>query len=89
MAARKKREPDPPRQLMELEASLKAAAPGRLYVVRGEERYYVDFDRCLPYFMEHNGCGICAAACPYSRPEVRPRVLKSFERRRRSREESG
>jgi len=40
MAARKKKEADPPRQLIELEASLGERAPGRLYVVRGEERYF-------------------------------------------------
>lgn len=50
--------------------------------VRGEQKYYVDFDRCLPFFMENNGCGICAAQCPYSKPEVRPRLLSTFERRR-------
>jgi hypothetical protein len=33
---------------------------------------------CLPYFMEHNGCGICASRCPHTRPEVRPKLLARF-----------
>ena len=40
MAAKKKREADPPRQLSDLEAALGQSAPGRLYIVRGEERYF-------------------------------------------------
>jgi DNA polymerase III delta subunit len=40
MAASKKKEPDPPRQLADLAAALKGAEPARLYVLRGEERYF-------------------------------------------------
>ena len=39
-------------------------------MVRGVEKWYVDFDKCLPYFNETHGCGICIAACPWSRPGV-------------------
>lgn len=28
----------------------------------------MDFDKCVPYFNEHMGCGICLAACPWSQP---------------------
>ena len=38
--------------------------------VRGDEKWYVDFDKCLPFFNEHQGCGICIAVCPWSRPGV-------------------
>ena len=38
--------------------------------VRGEERWYVDFDKCIPYFTENSGCAICIAECPWSRPGV-------------------
>ena len=51
--------------------------------VRGVEKYYVDFDRCLPHFIDKNGCGICAAKCPYSRPQVRPKLLSKFEKQQR------
>ena len=37
-------------------------------MVRGVERFYVDFDKCLPYFSETLGCGICLAVCPWSYP---------------------
>lgn len=38
--------------------------------VRGVEKWYVDFDACLPFFNEHQGCAICIAVCPWSRPGV-------------------
>lgn len=38
--------------------------------VRGVERWYVDFDKCVPYFNDTLGCGICIAVCPFSRPGV-------------------
>ncbi len=40
-------------------------------LVRGVQRWYVDFDKCLPYFNEASSCAICIAVCPFSRPEVR------------------
>ena len=35
-------------------------------MVRGRERWYVDFDTCIPYFVENHGCGICISVCPWS-----------------------
>ena len=37
-------------------------------LVRGVEKWYVDFDRCVPYFAETGGCGICIEVCPWSEP---------------------
>jgi epoxyqueuosine reductase QueG len=37
-------------------------------MVRGTLKWYVDFDKCLPYFNETMGCGICLAVCPWSLP---------------------
>lgn len=37
-------------------------------LVRGERRYYVDFDRCIPYFVKTAGCAICIEVCPWSDP---------------------
>ena len=34
--------------------------------LRGVERWYVDFDKCIPYFVENHGCGICIGVCPWS-----------------------
>jgi Pyruvate/2-oxoacid:ferredoxin oxidoreductase delta subunit len=36
--------------------------------VRGFEKWYVNFDRCAPYFADTYGCSICVEACPWSVP---------------------
>jgi len=51
-------------------------------VVRGEVKWYVDFDKCVPYFNETFGCGICIAVCPWSRPGVAPRLAEKITKRR-------
>lgn len=38
-------------------------------MVRGEEKWYVDFDKCAPYFTKTYGCGICIEVCPWSEPD--------------------
>ena len=50
--------------------------------VRGVHKWYVDFDRCIPYFNETHGCGICIAVCPWSRPGTAPRLAARMLRRR-------
>jgi Pyruvate/2-oxoacid:ferredoxin oxidoreductase delta subunit len=35
--------------------------------VRGVDKWYVDFDKCFPYFAETYGSGICIAVCPWSK----------------------
>lgn len=50
-------------------------------IVRGVERWYVDFDKCIPYFAENASCGICIAVCPWTRPDVRPKLLATMTRR--------
>ncbi|MGB0385352.1 MAG: 4Fe-4S dicluster domain-containing protein [Ardenticatenaceae bacterium] len=50
--------------------------------VRGEVKWYVDFDTCIPYFNETQGCGICIAVCPWSRPGVAPKLANKMLRRR-------
>ena len=39
-------------------------------IVRGIKKWYVDFDKCIPFFNEHQGCAICIAVCPWSKPGV-------------------
>jgi ferredoxin len=51
-------------------------------LVRGERRWYVDFDKCLPYFNENMGCAICLAVCPFSRPVIGPRLAKKLSAKR-------
>ena len=36
--------------------------------VRGEHKWYVDFDKCIPYFVKTYGCAICIEVCPWSEP---------------------
>ena len=57
-----------------------AIAPQK-QMVRGVERWYVDFDKCIPYFAESASCGICIAVCPWTRPDVRPKLLATMARR--------
>jgi epoxyqueuosine reductase QueG len=51
-------------------------------LVRGERRWYVDFDRCLPFFNEHQGCAICLSVCPWNYPGVAPNLLQKLAARR-------
>jgi ferredoxin len=50
--------------------------------VRGDLKWYVDFDRCLPFFNETAGCAICLAVCPFSNPATGPGLVAKLERRR-------
>lgn len=56
--------------------------------VRGEERWYVDFDKCIPYFAENAGCAICIAACPWARPGIAANLLQKMTRRREGQAQS-
>ncbi len=51
-------------------------------LVRGEQRWYVDFDKCLPYFNEATSCAICLAVCPFSRPGVGAKLVGKLATRR-------
>lgn len=51
-------------------------------MVRGEMKWYVEFDKCLPYFMDYKTCGICLAVCPWSRPGVADNLVVKMARRR-------
>ena len=51
-------------------------------LVRGDDKWYVDFDNCLPYFNETMGCGICMAVCPWSRPGVADNLVAKMATRR-------
>jgi len=57
-----------------------AISPGK-QTVRGAEKWYVDFDRCLPFFNQHQGCAICIAVCPWSRPGVGLNLAAKYARR--------
>jgi Pyruvate/2-oxoacid:ferredoxin oxidoreductase delta subunit len=57
------------------------ALAGAKQQVRGVEKWYVDFDRCLPFFNQTHGCAICIAVCPWSRPGVGPRLAEKLAKR--------
>jgi ferredoxin len=50
-------------------------------LVRGATKWYVDFDQCIRYFVEHQGCAVCLPVCPWSRPGVAPRLAEKMTRR--------
>jgi epoxyqueuosine reductase QueG len=47
-------------------------------LVRGVEKWYVDFDKCVPYFSKTYGCGICIQVCPWSKPGRGPSLSKTL-----------
>ena len=51
--------------------------------VRGVEKWYVDFDKCIPFFAESFGCGVCVVACPWSRPGIADNLLHKLGRRKK------
>lgn len=51
-------------------------------LVRGVVRWSVDFDRCLPFFNEHQGCAICLSVCPWNRPGVADTLVVKMAARR-------
>ena len=50
-------------------------------MVRGVERWYVDFDKCIPYFGEALGCALCLAQCPWSRPRNSANLIQKLRKR--------
>jgi NAD-dependent dihydropyrimidine dehydrogenase PreA subunit len=67
------------------QACTRACPPGAILeqkqTVRGVERWYVDFDKCIPYFAEAASCGICIATCPWTKPDARPKLLATMANR--------
>lgn len=67
------------------QACTRVCPPGAIsdekQLVRGVQKWYVDFDKCLPFFNETAGCGMCLAICPWSIPG-KPADLIARQRRR-------
>ncbi len=55
--------------------------------VRGEKRWYVDFDKCVPYFTATYGCAICIEVCPWSEPGRGPKLSEILMAKRERRNE--
>ncbi|MEM8496672.1 MAG: 4Fe-4S dicluster domain-containing protein [Pseudomonadota bacterium] len=52
-------------------------------MVRGVEKWYVNFDKCVPFFNDTGGCGACIASCPWSNPDNLPIMLPKMEQQKR------
>jgi len=67
---------------------VKACPPGAIFpekqTVRGVNKWFVDFDKCIPYFGEALGCAICIAKCPWSTPDRAPKLMQKMLKRRTS-----
>lgn len=50
-------------------------------LVRGKLKWYVDFDKCIPFFNENAGCAMCIAVCPWSIPGRGERIIQQLQRR--------
>lgn len=57
--------------------------------VRGVEKWFVDFDKCMPYFATTHGCGVCIAVCPWSKPGTAPSLARRMTARRVRRDAEG
>jgi epoxyqueuosine reductase len=51
-------------------------------MVRGNKKWYVNFDKCVPYFIDNYICGICIAVCPWSRPGIAKNLAKKMAQRK-------
>jgi ferredoxin len=58
------------------------AISDRKQIVRGEEKWYVNFDKCVPYFNDTYGCAVCIAVCPFSRPGAAESLIERLLKRR-------
>ena len=54
-------------------------------MIRGVQRWYVDFDRCVPYFVKTMGCGICIEVCPWTKPDRGPSLSAKLLQKRAAR----
>ena len=52
--------------------------------VRGTRKWYVDFDKCIPYFVKTYGCAICIEVCPWSEPGRGPSLSQQLLEKRRA-----
>ena len=51
-------------------------------LVRGDTKWYTDFDKCIYYFNENKSCAICLAVCPWSKPVTAPKLAEKMLRKR-------
>lgn len=78
---------------MRCQACANVCPPGAIanekQLVRGIEKWYVDFDKCIPYFGEALGCAWCLSQCPWSRPGNSANLIQRLQRRQVDPEATG
>lgn len=47
-------------------------------LVRGVERWFMDFDKCGPYFSEYFSCGLCIVVCPWTAPGQGETIMRKM-----------
>lgn len=50
-------------------------------MVRGVKKFYVDFDKCMPYMTDNFGCGICLKVCPWSNENIAKNLAMKYEKK--------
>lgn len=55
--------------------------------IRGAQKWYVDFDKCVSYFNETYACGICLVVCPWSTPGVAEKLVVKMARHTNKKQE--
>lgn len=65
-----------------IDACPPAAIGNERQMVRGDRKWYTDFDKCIYYFNENMSCAICLAVCPWSKPGAAPKLAEKMLRRR-------
>jgi len=53
-------------------------------MVRGVEKWFIDFDKCILYFNENNGCAVCLAKCAWNKKGTAPRLAEKLTKRQSS-----
>ena len=71
---------------------VKDCPPDAIYdekqLIRGQKRWYVDFDKCIPYFVKTNGCAICIEVCPWSMPGRGPSLSEKLLAKRQAKQDT-
>lgn len=69
---------------MRCQACTNVCPPGAIsnekQMVRGVEKWYVDFDKCIPFFGEALGCAVCLSQCPWSRPGNSTNLIQKLQK---------
>ena len=73
---------------MRCKACSNSCPPGAIadekQLVRGKRKWYIDFDKCIPYFGETLGCALCLSRCPWSRTGNAEKIIQQLAKRKKN-----